>query len=210
MRKVIAGVFLSVDGVMQAPGGPQEDTSGGFAFGGWLAPYWDETSGAAVDALFKSFDLLLGRKTYDIFASYWPKVADGSSESGSPEDKSIALAFDKCRKYVATHDASSLKWKGSQALGADIIAGLTKVKAGAGPNLVIQGSSELVHQLMAAGLIDELQLMIFPVVLGKGKRFFDGTSMPRAFNLTGSETTSKGVIIAKYARAGEVEVGSMG
>jgi dihydrofolate reductase len=210
MRKIIVGTFVSLDGVMQAPGGPQEDTSGGFKYGGWLVPHFDETVGAAVDDLFdKPFDLLLGRRTYDIFAAHWPhQPIDPDAEGYDPGNAKIAKAFDAATKYVATHDPKTLGWVNSKALGADIVEALHEVKKTDGPDLVVQGSSELVHQLFAADLVDVIQLLIFPVMLGKGKRLFDGGEAPRGLTLVNSSTSGTGVITARYERGGEVATGS--
>ena len=210
MRKLIVGTFVSLDGVMQAPGGPQEDTSGGFRFGGWLVPHFDEIVGAAVDDLFnKPFDLLLGRRTYDIFAAHWPhQPTDPDAEGYDPGNAKIAEAFDKATKFVATHNPQTLGWVNSRALGEDVVKSLRALKASDGPDLVVQGSSELVHQLFAADLVDVIQLLIFPVVLGEGKRLFDGGSAPRTLKLVGTSTSGTGVVAARYERVGEIATGS--
>ncbi|TJV40287.1 MAG: dihydrofolate reductase [Mesorhizobium sp.] len=198
MRKIIAATFVSLDGVMQAPGGPEEDPVGGFKFGGWTFHYFDEVGGAAMDELFsKPFALLLGRRTYDIFAAYWPYQKDP-----------IADAFNPASKYVATHRPDTLTWQNTQWLGEDIVAALRRLSQEDGPDLLIQGSGDLIQTLLANGLIDEIRLMIFPLLLGKGKRLFGDDAMPAAFKLAKSQTTSTGVIIATYERAGEIEVGS--
>ncbi len=198
MRKIIAATFVSLDGVMQAPGGPQEDPVGGFKFGGWTFHYFDEVAGAAMDELFsKPFALLLGRRTYDIFAAYWPYQKDP-----------IADAFNPATKYVATHRPDSLTWQNTQSLGPDIVAALRRLKQEDGPDLLIQGSGNLIQTLLANGLIDEIRLMIFPLLLGKGKRLFGDAAMPAAFKLVKSQTSSTGVIMATYERSGEIEVGS--
>ncbi|TPK65450.1 dihydrofolate reductase [Mesorhizobium sp. B2-4-19] len=198
MRKIIAATFVSLDGVMQAPGGPEEDPVGGFKFGGWTFHYFDEVGGAAMDELFsKPFALLLGRRTYDIFAAYWPYQKDP-----------IADAFNPATKYVATHRPDTLTWQNTQWLGEDIVAALRRLKQEDGPDLLIQGSADLIQTLLANGLIDEIRLMIFPLLLGKGKRLFGDDAMPAAFKLMKSQTSSNGVIIATYERAGEIEVGS--
>ncbi|MFD2053361.1 dihydrofolate reductase family protein [Mesorhizobium calcicola] len=198
MRKIIAATFVSLDGVMQAPGGPEEDPVGGFKFGGWTFHYWDEVGGAAMDELFsKPFALLLGRRTYDIFAAYWPYQKDP-----------IADAFNPATKYVATHRPDTLTWQNTQWLGEDIVAALRRLSQEDGPDLLIQGSADLIQTLLANGLIDEIRLMIFPLVLGKGKRLFGDDAMPAAFRLVKSQTSSTGVVIASYERAGEIEVGS--
>lgn len=198
MRKIIAATFVSLDGVMQAPGGPQEDPVGGFKFGGWTFHYFDEVAGAAMDELFsKPFALLLGRRTYDIFAAYWPYQKDP-----------IADAFNPATKYVATHRPDTLTWQNTQSLGPDIVAALRRLKQEDGPDLLIQGSGNLIQTLLANGLIDEIRLMIFPLLLGKGKRLFGDAAMPAAFKLVKSQTSSTGVIMATYERSGEIEVGS--
>ena len=198
MRKIIAATFVSLDGVMQAPGGPEEDPVGGFKFGGWTFHYFDEIAGAAMDELFsKPFALLLGRRTYDIFAAYWPYQKDP-----------IADAFNPASKYVATHRPDTLTWQNTQWLGQDIVAALRRLSQEDGPDLLIQGSADLIQTLLANGLIDEIRLMIFPLVLGKGKRLFGDDAMPAAFKLAKSQTSSTGVIIATYERAGKIEVGS--
>ncbi|WP_095201760.1 dihydrofolate reductase family protein [Mesorhizobium carmichaelinearum] len=198
MRKIIAATFVSLDGVMQAPGGPEEDPVGGFEFGGWTFHYFDEVGGAAMEELFsKPFALLLGRRTYDIFAAYWPYQKDP-----------IADAFNPATKYVATHRPDTLSWQNTQSLGSDIVAALRRLSQEDGPDLLIQGSANLIQTLLANGLIDEIRLMIFPLLLGKGKRLFGDSAMPAAFKLAKSQTSSTGVIIATYERAGEIEVGS--
>ncbi|QND56206.1 dihydrofolate reductase family protein [Mesorhizobium huakuii] len=198
MRKIIAATFVSLDGVMQAPGGPEEDPVGGFSFGGWTFHYFDEVGGAAMEELFsKPFALLLGRRTYDIFAAYWPYQKDP-----------IADAFNPATKYVATHRPDTLTWQNTQSLGPDIVATLRRLKQEDGPDLLIQGSGNLIQTLLANGLIDEIRLMIFPLVLGKGKRLFGDSAMPAAFKLAKSQSSSTGVIMATYERAGEIEVGS--
>jgi dihydrofolate reductase len=204
MRKVIVGAFVSMDGVMQAPGGPEEDPTGGFQFGGWVAPLAeDPLFGQEVGKLFdQPFDLLLGRRTYDIFAAHWPYA------EGGPYDD-LARTFNRITKYVATRKGVDLTWKGSVALrdGAKEVA---KLKQEDGPALVTQGSTELVHSLLAAGLVDEIRTFAFPVLLGKGKRLFDESSEPRAFKLTHSAVSPRGLIHATYVRGGEVETATVG
>jgi dihydrofolate reductase len=198
MRKVIASVFVSLDGIMQAPGGPDEDPAGGFAFGGWVFPLWDETLGEAMSALFESpFDLLLGRRTYDIFAAYWPH-----------QDDPIAERFNAVTKFVATSSEEPLAWHGSVALRGDVPGEIGRLKQQDGPNLLVQGSSVLLHSLFAERLVDELTLLTFPVVLGAGKKLFDEGSAPATLKLVDSRTSSKDVIIARYVPAGEVRTGS--
>jgi dihydrofolate reductase len=192
MRKLIAIAFVSLDGVMQAPGGPTEDPSGGFDLGGWMVKYSDEKSGAAVmrmvGTLAKPNDVLLGRKTYDIWASHWPHV---------PADDPIGPVLMKANKYVMTSGTGAFAWANSHQLrGRDE---LKKVKAGDGPDIVMWGSSSLYPQLLEANLIDRLLLLTFPLTLGKGKRLFGNTTHPVAMKLLASEATSTGVIVATYA-----------
>jgi dihydrofolate reductase len=200
MRKVITGAFISLDGVMQAPGGPEEDPTGGFNLGGWVVPYMDEVFGEEIGALFgQPFDLLLGRKTYEIFAAHWPFAEGG-------QDDFIARRFNSVTKYVATRSSTELTWKGSVALhdaGADV----GRLKAEDGAALVTQGSSDLIQTLLAKDLVDEIWTFTFPIVLGQGKKLFGKGSKPAAFRLTKSRVSTKGVSIAHYERAGEVVTG---
>jgi dihydrofolate reductase len=199
MRRIIGAAFASLDGVMQAPGGPSEDPTGGFEHGGWMAGLFDEAVGRRIGRLFGGeFDLLLGRRTYDIFAAYWPFAPD--------EQKDIRDPFDLATKYVVTSGEQPLSWRNSERLaGMDDVAA---VKRTAGPDLVIQGSSSLYPQLLAAGLLDELVLMIFPLVLGAGKRLL-GEGLPAGtLRMTEHEVTPAGTIIASWEPAGAVETGS--
>jgi dihydrofolate reductase len=199
MRKIIAATFISLDGVMQAPGGPEEDPAGGFKFGGWTFHYWDDAMGAVMGETFsKPYALLLGRNTYDIFAAHWPHQ----------KDDPIAESFNAVTKYVATHRPDTLSWQNSRPLGPDVVATLRKLKQEDGPDLLLQGSSELIQTLLANDLIDEISLLIFPLVLGKGKRLFGQGTMPAAFKLTRSRASSTGVIMATYERSGEIRTGS--
>lgn len=201
MRKIIVGAFVSLDGVMQAPGGPQEDPVGGFGFGGWVAPLFDEKGGAAIAEMFaKPFDLLLGRKTYDIFAAHWPYA---------PEGDPIGSVFDRITKYVATRNpAFETTWQNSQRLDGDAIAAVKTLKNGDGPDLLTQGSTNFLKALFENDLVDEINLFTFPIILGKGKRLFGETSFPRALTLVHSGTTDTGVVISRYARASDVATGS--
>ena len=197
--KLTVQTFLTLDGVMQAPGGPDEDPTGGFEHGGWVAPHWDDTLDGAMEETFSApFDLLLGRRTYDIFAAHWPYQPDSD----------IGATFDRITKYVATHEPDTLTWKNSRWLGRDVVATLRELKASDGPALLTQGSSELIQTLLANDLIDELRLLILPVVLGKGKRLFGDGAIPAAFRLTKSVTSPSGTLIASYERAGDVATGS--
>ena len=202
MRKIIGATFQSLDGVMQAPGGPTEDPTGGFAHGGWMAGFMDEQTGAAIGALFdREFDLLLGRRTWEIFAGYWPYI-------DSEDDQKIARAFDACAKYVLTRGEAPLTWKNSHRLrDLDAVAAL---KREPGPDLVIQGSSTLYPQLLAAGLIDRLTLLTFPVVLGEGKRLFGKGTPVGAMRMVEHQVTEGGNIIATYEPKGEITPGSFG
>lgn len=202
MRKIIAATFVSLDGVMQAPGGPEEDPTGGFKFGGWTFPYFDEALGASMDGIFaKPFDLLLGRKTYDIFAAYWPYAADGP-------DASIANAFNNVTKYVASRSQRRFDWNNSQWLGDDTVASLKKIKAGDGPDLLVQGSGDLIQTLLKHGLIDEFTVLVFPLLLGKGKRLFGEGTVPSGLKLAKSQSYPTGVIVATYLPDGAVKTGS--
>jgi len=207
MRRIVVSEFITLDGVIQAPGGPDEDRSGGFAHGGWLVPHSDETSGAAVDEILAApFDLLLGRRTYDIFAAHWPYAeANAAPEEG---DRTIARKFNAAAKYVATHAPDTLTWQHSEALGPDIVTRLHELKRADGPALLVYGSGVLVRTLLANDLIDTLHLFIFPIMLGKGKRLFDDGAVPAAFRLAKTVASAKGVVIASYERAGEVTTGS--
>ena len=198
MRKVIGGAFISVDGVVQAPGGPEEDTTGGFRFGGWTFPYWDEVMGAAMGESFSQpFDLLLGRRTWEIFAAHWPFT----------EEEPAGL-FNKVTKYVATSSTAPLAWANSVRLEADVPAAVARLKQGDGPDLLTQGSSVLVQSLLAAGLVDEIRLLIFPVLLGRGKRLLGDAAQPGELELVSSQTSTTGVIMANYRPAGPVRTGS--
>lgn len=198
MRKLIGGVFQSLDGVMQAPGGPTEDWTQGFTLGGWSATLWDEAMGQAIGGLFaKPFDLLLGRKTYEIFAAHWPYVG--------PDDP-IGQAFDRCQKYVLTRGNEELDWVNSQRLAG--IPEVAALRQSEGPDLLIQGSSTLYPQLLAAGLLDRLFLMTFPVVLGQGKRLFGAGTPSSAWRLLDHQVSATGVMMATYEPAGAVPIGS--
>ncbi len=198
MRRIIGAAFSTLDGVIQGPGGPSEDTTGGFRFSGWLPPVGDDAIDRKIGELFgRPFDLLLGRRTYEIFAGYWPYAPDEMAEIRDP--------FNKCKKYVVTHHDGPLEWQNSQ--GVDIET-LSKVKQGDGPDLVIQGSSTLYPQLLEAGLLDELTLMISPVVLGEGKRLFGDGTPPRTLKMTNHQVSDAGSIIVTYKPAGPVEIGT--
>ncbi len=205
MRRVIVGAFVSLDGVMQAPGGPEEDPTLGFKYGGWVAPFaeTDPVFGQEVGKLFaEPFDLLLGRRTYEIFAAHWPYA------EGGPYDD-IAKTFNRITKYVATRRGLDLTWKNSVAL-REATKEVAKLKREDGPALVTQGSTKLVHALLGAGLVDEIRVFTFPVLLGKGKRLFDETSEPHVFKLAHSAVSTGGLIHAVYVRGGEVKTATVG
>jgi dihydrofolate reductase len=203
MRKLIVAEFISLDGVIQAPGGPDEDQSGEFRFGGWQVPYNDEAIGRAVLDLFcQPFELLLGRRTYDIWAGYWPRI--GADSPGHP----IAGPFNSVPKHVATHRPDTLDWHNSHALEGDLADAVRALKRQDGGYLLTHGSGDMVRQLLAAGLVDELRLMIYPVVLGRGKRLFGDNAQPSAFTLMHSSSTPGGVLLTRYTRNGEVRTGT--
>lgn len=210
MRKIVVGAFLSLDGVMQAPGGPEEDPTGGFQHGGWTVPYWDDVTGAAMGETFSvPFDLLLGRKTYDIFAAHWPHVQmDPKASDFNALNVEIARRFNAITKYVATHRPESLTWQNSRGLSTDVVGTLRELKKQEGATLLTQGSSELVHLLLSHDLVDELRLLTYPLVLGRGKRLFGTDAAPAAFQLVTSKVSPNGAVIATYTRAGEVKTGS--
>jgi dihydrofolate reductase len=210
MRRIVVSAFVSLDGVMQAPGGPEEDRMGGFAHGGWLAGLWDEEIGKAIDEVFENpFDLLLGRRTYDIFAAHWPYVEKDPSVDGYDEGSAkIGILFDRITKFVATHHPDTLTWANSRPLGADVAGALRRLKQQEGPDLLVQGSTEILQILLENDLLDEMTLIIAPLILGKGKKLFGSGAVPAGLKLVKSSTTPKGTIIARYRREGEVETGT--
>lgn len=200
MRKIVVGAMVSMDGAMQAPGGPTEDPTKGFEFGGWVMPYFDPAFGEEIDTLFtERFDLLLGRKTYEIFAAYWPYYEEDGTDGG------IARLFNAARKYVLSGSGEvDTDWAGTVLLRD--IEQLRRLKQEDGPSLVTQGSTELVHALLAHDLVDAMSIFTVPVVLGAGKKLFADGSMPRAFELAGSRVTPNGVIVGHYVRGGEISI----
>lgn len=197
MRKVVTSAFLSLDGIMQAPGGPEEDPGNAFAFGGWVWPYADQVFGDELDRLFATpFELLLGRRTYEIFAAYWPYQDGGKEES-------VARAFNGATKHVATRTLDRLDWAGSVIL-RDAARDVARLKSEDGPHLLTQGSAGLVQTLLAHDLIDEIMVFTFPILLGTGKRLFGEGTRPAAFDLAASRVWPKGVVIASYRRNGAV------
>jgi dihydrofolate reductase len=200
MRKVIVATFISLDGVIQSPGSPEEDPGDGFRLGGWMAPYVNEAIDQSLQGLFSQpFELLLGRRTYDIFAAFWPRV-----QAGHP----IGDLFNSVTKHVATHRPDTLAWQNSQALEGDLADTVLALKRQDGPNLLTHGSGDMTRQLLAAGLVDELRLLIYPILLGRGKRLFGDNAQASAFTLERSTSTPGGVLITRYVRSGEVGVGT--
>jgi dihydrofolate reductase len=198
MRKIIVAVFVSLDGVMQAPGGPKEDPTSDFALGGWVAPHFDAALGGSMGELFgRPFELLLGRKTYDIFAAHWPYVDD-------PNDP-IAGLFNSVTKYVASRSDRRFAWQNSKWLGDDPVASLKQLKSEDGSDLLVQGSSDFIQTLWKNNLIDEFRVMIFPLVLGRGKRLF--RDVPGGLKLIKAQTYPTGVIVATYQPDGAVRAG---
>lgn len=202
MRRLIAGLFISVDGVIQGPGGPHEDPTGGFAYQGWAAPHFDETLFGFLGEVFDKgdYDLLLGRKTYEIFAAHWPYHTEDA----------IGQAFARIRKYVVTSTPELLTWQGSEALVGDPAETVAKLKQDGGRDLLIQGSSELYPALLGARLIDRLFLITMPVILGKGKRPFGDGSAPAGLKLVDHRVAATGAIVSVYEPAGDVPTGDFG
>lgn len=196
MRKIIVLSMITLDGVMQAPGGPGEDTSGGFEYGGWVAPYGDEVGGKEMEKQMKPADLLLGRKTFQIWEAYWPQHADQWP------------GINDVTKYVLSNTVDKSDWKPSVFLKS--VADIKTLKASEGPDIKVWGSSGLIQLLLENDLVDELWLNIYPLTLGSGKKLFAGGSIPAAFTLTESTVTTTGVIMAAYKRAGEVATGTVG
>lgn len=194
MRKIIVLSFITLDGVMQAPGGPEEDTSGGFKYGGWTVPYFDEASGKVMEKQMEPADLLLGRKTFEIFASYWPEHADSWP------------GINDTTKYVLSNTINKSNWKNSVFLRG--VEDIEKLKHSEGSDIQVHGSGQLIQLLLKHDLVDELWLKFFPITLGSGKKLFAEGTIPAAFMLTESIVTPSGVVIANYKRAGKVKTGS--
>jgi dihydrofolate reductase len=200
MRKLIASAFVSLDGVMQAPGGPEEDPTAAFDFGGWAFGYFDE----AMDLSASGFDgkdreIVLGRKTYEIFEAYWPY---------QPADDPVAQTLNAATKHVASRTLKALQWENSVLLAEDVIAAIAALKAQPGPDLQTIGSSNLIQSLQAASLIDEYNVWTFPVILGRGKRLFETTAMPGALRLVSTQASTTGVVMSTYVPAGDIPLGS--
>jgi len=199
MRKIAVLSFVTLDGVMQAPGGPDEDPSGNFKHGGWSVGYWDDFMGQVmVEQMGHPYDLLLGRKTYEIFAGYWPKAKDVPGADG----------LNKARKYVVSKTPRKLDWNNSVLVTGNIPEEIKKLKRQDGPELQVHGSSNLIQTLLKHDLVDEFLLKIFPVTIGHGKRLFGDGTMPAGFKLLESKSSTKGVIVATYVRDGEIKTGS--
>src|SRR5574341_548547 len=197
MRKLIVLTFITIDGVMKAPGGPQEDTSGDFMHGGWTVPYFDDFGGKIMaEQMSKPFDLLLGRKTFEIFASYWPHHADEGP------------GINNATKYVASNTMTKHEWSKSVFIKGNVVNEIKKLKQQDGPDLQVHGSGHLIQTLLKHDLVDEFWLKIFPITLGTGKRLFAEGTMPVGFKLIESKTSPRGVIVASFKRAGEVKTGS--
>ncbi len=197
MRKIIVLEFITLDGVYQSPGAPEEDTSGGFKYGGWTVPYFDEFSGVIMDEQTKlPSDLLLGRKTYDVFASYWPQHAEGWP------------GVNEARKYVVSRNDITLSWENSVLLKENVVEEIQKLKTEDGPDLKVWGSGDFCQTLLKHDLVDELMLKIFPVTVGSGKRLFSEGTIPAAFKMTDNKVSPSGIIFVNYSRAGEVKTGS--
>jgi dihydrofolate reductase len=198
LRRLVALTFLTLDGVIQAPGGPNEDTSGGFKYGGWTVGYWDDYLGKVMDEqMAEPFNLLLGRKTYEIFAAYWPN-------SKEP----IAKILNNAKKYVVSTTLSALNWNNSVLVKGDITEEIRKLKQQDGPELQVHGSSNLIQTLFKNDLVDEFWLKTFPVTIGTGKRLFGEGTIPASFKLVKSEVSTTGVIAATYVRDGKIKTGS--
>ncbi len=199
MRKIVVLEFLTLDGVMQAPGGPEEDTSGDFKYGGWTAPYFDDFAGKEMGEQMKQpFALLLGRKTYDIFANYWP------------EHETEWPGVNDATKYVVSSSLKKHKWDNTVFISNNVVEEIKKLKEEEGPDLKVWGSGNLAQTLLKHDLVDELELKFFPVTLGEGKKLFQDGTIPAAFKLTKSKVSPSGVIIASFKRDGKVKTGTVG
>ena len=199
MRKITVQTFMTLDGVMQGPGGPDEDRDGGFDQGGWSVNYWDEMMGQVMGAaMAPAYDLLLGRRTYDIFAAHWPKA----------DDPFVTPKFNRATKYVLTHRPETALWDNTQTISRDPAAEIAAIRAGDGPDLGVSGSASLVQLLLTHGLVDHFQLWVFPLVLGQGKKLFGPGTVPAGLKLEKSETSTTGVLILNYVQAVRAAPGS--
>ncbi|MGY1709023.1 dihydrofolate reductase family protein [Geodermatophilus sp. SYSU D00758] len=203
MRPLVATMFLTLDGVCQAPGGPDEDTSGGFRAGGWLVPHFEETLGARMDAWFGGAqDFLLGRGTYEIFAAAWPQVP--------VEGDAVSAGLNTRPKHVASRTLTTLDWAGARLVEGDVVEAVRALTATDGGELQVHGSPGLLQTLLRADLVDELRLVVAPVVVGRGKRLFGSGAVPGGWELTAHEVTPTGVLLLTYRRAGELRTGAVG
>jgi dihydrofolate reductase len=202
MRKIITATFITMDGVMQAPGGPEEDSSENFAYGGWQTYLGDEVTEKAIAKYFiEPFELLLGRLTYNIFASYWPN---------HPEIESVATPFNSTKKYVVSHALIELPWNNSHLVTGDVVEAIKKLKAKEGPDLFVWGSANLIQTLLKHDLIDKMHILTYPVTIGSGKKLFADGTKPHVFKVTDSIVSPTGVIVATYEPSGELKTGKMG
>ncbi|HUG63934.1 MAG TPA: dihydrofolate reductase family protein [Gaiellaceae bacterium] len=198
MRPLVVNTFLTLDGVMQAPGGPEEDPIGGFAHGGWSVPYWDDAMAESMgEVMTPPFDLLLGRKTYEIFAAHWPHT-----------DEPGAAELNAATKYVASRTLDAVEWENSVLLEGDVPEAVAELKRGDGPEIQVHGSADLLQTLLRHDLVDRFRLLVFPVVLGSGKRLFGDGAIPRGLRMVETATSSTGVVMSIYEPAGDVEVGT--
>jgi dihydrofolate reductase len=201
MRRLITTTFVTLDGVMQAPGGPEEDASSNFAYGGWQAPFTDDAIGEFLnETMSQPFDLLLGRKTYDIWIKYWPLH----------EDNPIGAAFKKATKYVASRSDVDLKWEGSQLIEGDVNEYVRRLKQSDGPDLHVWGSADLIQTLLDGGVVDEMRVLTYPIIVGPGKRLFGGKNRAQTFTATKTTVAKDGVVMAVYEPAGDVQTGVVG
>jgi dihydrofolate reductase len=201
MRQIITTTFVTLDGVMQAPGGPEEDPSGGFKYGGWTGSYWDEMGGAVMDGFMRvPFELLLGRRTYDIFAAYWPHAK---------EDLEVAEPFNRTKKYVVSHNPMELSWQNSTLITGDVVAQIEGLKGEDGPDLWVHGSGNLIQTLLKHSLIDRMHVWTFPATVGGGKKLFAEGTQAEGLKLVESRTSTTGVIIATYEPAGALKTSSI-
>ena len=202
MRKIITTTFITMDGVMQAPGGPQEDTSGGFTQGGWTFGYWDKLMGDTMtEFMSRPFELLLGKKTYNIFAAFWPTAKT---------DEVVAKPFNSTKKYVVTHSPMDLTWNNSYLVTGDVAAEIAKLKQMDGPDLWVHGSGNLIQTLLKNSLIDQMVVWTFPVTIGNGKKLFAEGTQAQEFKMMDSKISSTGVIIGTYEPAGSIKTGTVG
>lgn len=202
MRKIITMTFVTLDGVMQAPGGPEEDTSDGFKYGGWQYGFHDQVTGELIDSFMrKPFELLLGRRTYDIFASYWPNATT---------DREVSVPFNATKKYVVSHSPKELTWKNSYLVTGDVPEQIKNLRELDGPDLNVWGSGNLIQTLLNHDLVDQMIIFTYPIVIGSGKRLFENGLKPQAFRMTDSKVGPAGVVVATYEPAGMFKTGTIG